>query len=189
VDYTDYKNSRDMAWRILLDCRVKELPVSVTEICRMLGIQIKLYKPQDDNDGMSLILNEVPMILVGSNSSGGRQRFTAAHEMGHILLGHVGKYELVSREPSPSDSPIEQAANVFASRLLAPACVLWGCRAATPEEIMRLCKISHPAAQFRAERLTLLIKRGMFLASPLERAVYAQFRDFMEAYRSVASGN
>ena len=112
-----------------------------------------------------------------------RQRFTAAHELGHILAGHVGKYTLVNREPSPQDNPIEQAANVFASRLLAPACVLWGCGVQTAEEIQQLCQISRQAAAYRMERLRVLYARQRFLTSPLERAVYEQFREYIKTHR------
>lgn len=69
---------------------------------------------------------------------------------------------------------------MFASRLLAPACVLWALDARTPEEIASLCKISHQAAAFRAERMELLYRRGKFLASPLERKVYEQFSKFID---------
>ena len=131
------------------------------------------------NDGYSTIINGQPMIFVSDQCIPTRQRFTAAHELGHILLGHVGRYQLVNREPDPKDNPIEQAANVFASRLLAPACVLWALRARTPEEIADLCQISHQAAAFRAERMALLYERNKFLSSPLERAVHQQFSDFI----------
>ena len=79
---------------------------------------------------------------------------------------------------------MEQAANVFASRLLAPACVLWGCGVRTPEEIAALCRISYQAARFRAERMELLYRRGRFLTSPMERELYERFLPFILEYRS-----
>ena len=69
---------------------------------------------------------------------------------------------------------------MFASRLLAPACVLWALNARTPEEIAALCQISHQAAKFRAERMAILYERNRFLSSPLERKVYDQFKEFIE---------
>lgn len=105
------------------------------------------------------------------------------HELGHLVLGHVSQYTLVNREPSRGENPVEQVANVFASRLLAPARVLWGCNARTPEDIMRLCKISRCAAEFRTERMAVLYRRNRFLASPLERRVFRQFLPFIAANR------
>lgn len=186
MDYREYKNSRDLAWRILINEEVTELPVMVGMLCRGMGIRVQRYDPADGNDGFSTVINGQPRIFVSGNCSQERQRFTAAHELGHILLGHVGKYQLVNREPSPTDNPIEQAANVFASRLLAPACVLWALDARAPEEIEALCRISRTAAQFRAERMEILYKRGKFLSSPLERIVYEQFSDFINRRRREA---
>lgn len=128
VNYQDYKDVRDASWRILIDCKVTELPVKISGVCRALGVSVRRYTPaeRDNNDGMSTVIGGAPTIMVSSLAIPARQRFTCAHELGHIILGHVGRYDLVCREPAPDDNPIEQAANVFASRLLAPACVLWG---------------------------------------------------------------
>ncbi len=183
LHYTDYQNARDMTWKLLIDMDIRELPIKPGEICKELGIQMKYYTPTDENDGMSFVAQQVPVIMVSNEIPLHRQRFTAAHELGHILLGHVGRYELVNREPTTKDNPIEQEANVFASRLLAPACVLWGCGAKTPEQIAELCDISHQAAQFRAERMELLYQRNRFLISPLERHVYRQFADYIAAHQ------
>ena len=183
MNYNDYKESRDLSWRVLINENIRELPVMVGQLCTQMGIQVRYYTPEDNNDGLSTIINGKAWIFVSDQASPERQRFTAAHELGHIMLGHVGQYELVNREPSSGDNPIEQAANVFASRLLAPACVLWALNAHTPEEIAKLCQISMQAAAYRAERMKILYDRNRFLYSPLERKVYAQFQNFIEAKR------
>lgn len=188
MNYKDYKNSRDLAWRVLINEHVTELPVMVGKLCRNMGIEIRFYEPKDGNDGSSTLIDGQPVIFVSKNCIPERQRFTAAHELGHILLGHVGKYQLVNREPSPQDNSIEQEANVFASRILAPACVLWALNARAPEEIANLCKISNQAATYRAERMAILYERGKFLSSPLERAVYEQFSGFIDRQKHREAG-
>lgn len=187
MNYKDYKISRDLAWRVLINEGVTELPVKVGVLCRQIGIRVGYYDTVDDNDGFSTIIDGQAHILIARGNTVARQRFTCAHELGHILLGHVGKYRLVNREPSRGDNPIEQAANVFASRILAPACVLWALDTKTPEEIATLCEISYQAATFRAERMKLLYQRGKFLSHPLERAVYDQFGDFIRRHRGGGS--
>lgn len=127
MNYKDYQNARDAVWKLLIDLGISELPINTVKICAELGIKLHYYEPTDESDGMSCYINNIPHIFVSSAVLPERRRFTAAHEIGHIILNHVGKFELVNREPTPQDNPIEQAANVFASRLLAPACVLWGC--------------------------------------------------------------
>ena len=117
-----------------------------------------------------------------------RQRFTIAHELGHILL-HGGN-GLYNREPSESDNPIEQEANIFASRLLAPACVLWGLGVTSAQQISELCNISLQSAEFRMRRMNELYERekrflnmynkSCFLISELERKVYRQFSEYIQ---------
>lgn len=182
--YSDYKNSRDLAWEILLQENVTTLPIGMVRLCGRMEIPVMLHDDPAKGDGYCCILDGQPVIFVYREAYRPRQRFTVAHELGHILLGHVGKYALVSREPSAEDNPIEQAANVFAARLLAPACVLWGCQAFTAEAIADLCDISMQAAAFRAERMALLRARGKFLASPLERRVFRQFQDFVQSNKN-----
>lgn len=193
MNYKNYQNARNLSWRILIDNAVTELPVKPVRICKNLGIAVHDYVPADDNDGVSFIKDGVPTILVSSVASPERRRFTVAHELCHILLGHTGTYDLQCREISPGDNQLEQEANVFASRLLAPACVLWGCGVCSAKEIAELCQISMTAAQFRMQRLGELyardhsmrstVGRGCFLLSPEERAVYQNFAGYIAAHK------
>ena len=180
MTYKDYQNARNAVWRLLIDLQISELPINTVKICAELGIKLHYYEPTDESDGMSCYINGVPHIFVSYAVLPERRRFTVAHEIGHIILNHVGKFELVNRELSPTDNPVEQAANVFASRLLAPACVLWGCNVRTADQIQELCQISRTAAEYRVERMNKLYKRNRFLTSPLEQQVYSQFEAFIK---------
>lgn len=189
-----------MTWKLLIRTGIHRLPVRVSEICRVLGIRVVSYSQgqrlitrldlQDnciDNDGFT----DSGIIYYNDSCVIGRQRFTVAHELGHILMHHSPSR--INREPSSSDHPVEQAANVFASRLLAPACVLWGMGVHAAKDIADLCDISLAAATFRAKRMEQLYQReaefrqkyarSCFLLSPLECQVYEQFREYIENHR------
>ena len=198
MNYKDYQNARDAAWKTLIRFGVNELPVRISPGIRAMGVALVPYSKSEEfltelglaylmqeTDGLSIRRNGRYYILYRGDMVPGRIRFTVAHELGHIILGHLDHktHTTRNREPQDDDAPIEQAANVFASRLLAPACVLHDLNALTPERISELCDISLTAARFRAERMELLEKRSMFGASPLERKVRRQFRRFVKSQR------
>ena len=58
MNYRDYKVARDASWRILIDCKVTELPVRISGVCRALGVSVRRYTPaeRDNNDGMSTVI-------------------------------------------------------------------------------------------------------------------------------------
>jgi Zn-dependent peptidase ImmA (M78 family) len=196
MSYRHYQNARDAAWRTLLDCKIKSLPVKPSEICRHYGWILSDYAAgarsiqllglsalAKRTDGFCTVTDHHVYIFFDSSLPVGRQRFTVAHEIGHLLLGHVGPglATVENREPTGSERTEERQANQFAARLLAPACVLHEIRALTPEEIQRVCGISHQAAAFRAQRMLELESRGKFYAHPLEKEVLTQFSSYIAA--------
>ncbi len=183
MDYKDYQIVRNLSWNILIQENITELPINIVALCKQLRIEVKYYTLPNNNDGECIIAEGIPYILISKNCSAQRKRFTVAHELGHVLLGHVGKYQLVNRKPSPPDNPIEQEANILASRLLAPACVLWGCKVKTADDIVQLCNISKQAAEYRMNRMNELYRRDQFLTSPLEKQVFNQFKDFISNHQ------
>lgn len=195
MNYENYKKSRNAAWEILLACRVDRLPVDLNVILRHLGVRIFAYSRSRELleaagltetakqvSGLTFFAGAQPVILYNDAELPQRIRFTVAHELGHLVLGHVrpGEHTRQNREPQLGDSPMEQAANRFAADLLAPACVLWGLDLHRAEDIARVCKISIQAARYRAERMEILYQRNKFLLHPLERAVYRQFEQYIK---------
>ena len=202
MDYSSYKESRDMTWKELINNNINSLPIKINTICKNRGISLISYSKGADliryiNNGEKYVSNDGfsigNKIFYNEKCSAERTRFTIAHELGHIMLGHTQSPALINREISPDDSPLETAANVFASRLLAPACVLWGIGVTDYHQIQALCSISETAARFRMERIDQLYEReqeflkrydkSCFLISPLERQVYEMFAEYIAAHK------
>ncbi len=197
--YDNYKKARDAAWRVLIKYQVRRLPIDIAQICIDEGFTLLPYSRMRDGlkqlgfadhagqtDGFSLRYQNRLLLFYDDTVSKQRQRFTIGHELGHYLNGDVTAQSTYrNREPSATDDPRETAANVTASRILSPACVLWHLGLTEASDIARACDISQTAAEWRAERLRKLTERdkefhrkyghGSFLMSPLERQVYKQF--------------
>ena len=131
MNYGKYKNVRNAAWRCLIDYNVTELPVKVFKIAEMSGIKViensevngdnklssgELVKSLFENGNWYIIFDETkPRCLC---------KFTVTHELGHIFLGHETKDGQYRRTINITKPEEETEADMFAARLLAPACVI-----------------------------------------------------------------
>lgn len=132
------KSIRALVNKILKEHSVYEAPVDVEAIASSMGIKVRREPGQDDLSGFlakSIGSNEV---IIGVNGSHPRtrQRFTIAHELGHLHLHALGKIHIDhnsqvtiqnyrNKESSAGISLEEQEANLFAAELLMPADFLW----------------------------------------------------------------
>lgn len=185
--YGVYKKARNASWQALIDNKVCSLPVDIVQIVRNNGIQLlknsQAKELRSGEAGISVFDGTQWYIVYDDTVPLGRKRFTVAHEIGHIFLGHPLVAGFHARTTGGKLPQTENEANIFASRFLAPACVLWGLNVHTAADISRICEISKEAAEIRAKRMTELYKRNMFLTSPLERHVYNQFKNFIDYNR------
>lgn len=185
--YGVYKKARNASWQALIDNRVDCLPVDVVRIVGNNGIKLlkdsQAHELRSGEAGISIFDGKQWFIVYDDLLPLGRKRFTVAHELGHIFLGHPLVAGFHARTTGGKLPQTESEANVFASRFLAPACVLWGLNVHAAADIAQICEISAEAAGIRAKRMSELYKRNKFLTSPLERRVYNQFASFIEKNR------
>lgn len=180
--YGIYQTSRNASWQFLIDNNINKLPVSLGVVCKNLHYKIledsKIHYLQANQRGISFCKDDIWYIVLQDKLNPPTQRYTLAHELGHIFLGHPlidGKYGRTF-----ANNQEEYQAERFAIDILAPACVLWGLDLHSAEDIARVCNISITSAQKRARRMEELYRRNMFLSHPLERQVYQQFKKFIE---------
>jgi Zn-dependent peptidase ImmA (M78 family)/transcriptional regulator with XRE-family HTH domain len=77
--------------------------------------------PEDDVDGAVLFVSEYEAVvaLINRAKPSLRQRFTLAHEYGHLLL-HRNRAEIWERDLFRANTPEERQANAFAAAFLMP---------------------------------------------------------------------
>ena len=117
---------------LLKKAGVDEIPIPVEKIARFCGAQLKYVPFEGDLSG--LLFQEEDQIIIGVNAlhPKTRQRFTIAHELGHLTLHshdalHVDRHFRVLRRDGRSSQaidPTEIEANAFAAELLMPTAKL-----------------------------------------------------------------
>lgn len=137
-----------------------QLPVDLDHILNRLDIAVKVLEASesDDTSGIACIENGKRVIYVNLNDSVVRRRFTAAHEIGHHVLGHVTPEGRQFRDgkhifTGDTQSIKETEANKFAADLLMPKLVL---EHAILEENIRT--IEALAAKFNVSQVAMRIR-------------------------------
>lgn len=104
------------------------IPVPVEAIALMLGYRVFGFEPAKDDaqlqDIAGLVKYDTKEIWVRTSDSPERQRFTIAHEIGHIAMKHQEGGVSIDFRSTFDGTPTEQKeidANKFAAELLMPA--------------------------------------------------------------------
>lgn len=186
MNYGQYKNARNASWQCLIDYNISSLPVKVSQIAKQSDITLLKNSVanllSENESGITLVQDDKLYIIYADDQSPQRCRFTIAHELGHIFLGHL--FAKNGKGFATTDDA-ERSANVFARDLLAPACVLHELHATNAAAIANLCDISLEAATYRAERMAELERRNAFYLHPLEKQVKEQFAEFINKRKNL----
>lgn len=126
VSTYDVKAGEETAERVRAACGLGSAPIHDLEafVEETFDVDVLIEPMAKDLEGLLLRDAEtgVAMMLVNSAAVVGRQRFTLAHELGHLVFQDTGLStpEYTSRQ----DKGIERRANAFAAALLVPKVVV-----------------------------------------------------------------
>ena len=203
--YRRYQKARNTAWRALLRLDEKCLPVDASALAERLGVCVHPWPDPAENVRLSALASQVSGACVSLRIEGtwhfflrreglnpNQARFAVAHELGHLLLHHAviplapGVYRFASEENAADviDAPrdlMDQDADIFAVRLLAPAFLLHETGVDTAEGIAALCGLPPHAAEMRADRMVILNERNVFYKDALERQARRAFDPWLSA--------
>lgn len=115
--------ARKLARNLISESGVKAPPVLIKVVASFLiktrSLQILGWDFADKTSGVQVTKDSAPFIGYNKNHHPHRQRFTVAHEIGHLLLGHTHADSV-----NDPDGPGETEANQFAAELLMPLAML-----------------------------------------------------------------
>ena len=111
--------TRAIARKLHKDAGIQEIPVSLWKVVEFLKARHDLEVlrfPLGAVDGLLVKVNGLPTIGFNGDKSWVRRRFTIAHEIGHLMLGHTLECNI--------DTDAEAEAGQFAAELLMPLAFL-----------------------------------------------------------------
>lgn len=125
-------------------------PVDVEQIARSLGFQIvRIQSVGDELSGLVTLKHK--LVGVNGNHHRRRQRFTIAHELGHIALGHPPESRCSIREIAC----FNREADTFASELLIPTYFLLRYTKSRPYSLLSLARLFDVSEEAMRLRLNL----------------------------------
>jgi Zn-dependent peptidase ImmA (M78 family) len=118
--------------RLLHENGISDPPVDLDRIARNLGVHVEYVRLADSLSGFLSTKGDERIIGVNARHHKTRQRFTMAHELAHVLLGHdtgevhVDKGIVLFRDADSTgtNAEIEIEANRYAAELLVPRAML-----------------------------------------------------------------
>ena len=198
-----YREIRDIAGQVLLERCPPRFPIPPARIissykkCRLVRFSVfsskMLYfdfmSTQDffgTRDACTLYDADEDRYLVCYNDTGmmfhqSRGHWSFAHELGHIVLGHIAETSrMVNGLTITTNELYEKEADYFAAMLLAYPAVVRACSINEPQELAALARISLSAAQNRLNSM----RNSAMMLSETDRLVLSKFSSFIEDWKN-----
>ena len=156
-----YEEIKQLITELLSDYSISTLPIDVFLLAGKMSIKICKYSEfvvderikiiSASQDGMSCYVADSRsyLILYNDEMDSNRIRFTIAHEIGHIVLGHESSCE-----------ETESEADYFARNLLVPMGILIHRHISDYVEIVNMFEVSYTVAGNVIRTLTARIDNG-----------------------------
>lgn len=163
------------AKRLLQKNSVNRPSVPIQRIAKSLGARM-IFSPLDSElSGMVYVKGRTPIIGINSLHHPNRQRFTIAHECGHLTLhkGLIGKeihvdkrFPMLMRDSLSATgiSRIEIEANLFAAEILMPRYLLTEALNNEPFDIDEEETVNSLARSFRVSPAAMRFRLGNLFA-------------------------
>lgn len=194
-----FHRAEEMADAFLIKMNITKLPFVPLDVLHQMGVKINTYgkianrlncsydeitETFESADGYSSYDADTNRYAVAYNETRlppERQRWTLAHELGHIVLGHFVEFDATRLTRAGLSNEeyrvLDQEADAFASEVLAPRLVLFESGAYHDrDDIKYACDISFTAAEYKARYLSRIVA---FTDTQEHLLLRKQFFDFM----------
>ena len=136
----------------------KTIPVDIFAIAQKAGVDLAPDWEPNAPSGRCFWENNKPFIRYNGSEHIVRQRFTIAHELGHLFLNHGSKFRDTPEEYRISAyDPLETEANQFAAEVLMPNIAIEYLIKKkdiySPDEMAKRLNVSEIAMKYRLKNL------------------------------------
>jgi len=184
------------AQEVLLENNITSLPVDVESLFKNYGYVLIDYSTAEEhcnridpfgfkyiNDCLAstyLLNNRYLTVYKNDIKPYGRLVWTLAHELGHIVLGHLKDFDETDVRKTLTDNQymiLEKEADAFAAELLAPIALLKNIHCLGPAMIQAMCNVSEEASMYIFDNVKKFGHRDVYVN--VEYLFFERFFDFV----------
>lgn len=137
--------------------RISQPPVDLDLITNKLGIEVHYHDMSDINCSLSIKNQDRYIIVILISGNYGRDRWSLAHELGHIVLNHYELYEIdtiyVDKLNEYERYLLDREADLFAEELLIPSDWVKYNQSFDTDDLKEIFKVSREAMVVRLSKL------------------------------------
>lgn len=176
-----------LALQALLAAEIDRLPVKLSTVAACYQVGLFTYRDyaratettmaqladRFGADGFSQNLRGRMAVFYNDSGNPRRVRWTVAHELGHILLGHLNGGGMDRKDS-------DRHADALAAELLCPQVVVTACGCGSKQQLAELCDISQTAAECRLREIRRREERRL----PEDELLLERFGEFIAERRN-----
>lgn len=186
------QNIKIAAYRFLLDCEIKQLPLTFADLERIAKDRnwlllsynegqdiIRRYQKSmyaESKDGFAIIEDNMVIILYRDDMPTAQKLFVICHEFGHVTLKHSNCGVLGKSKEETTEIKQEREADKFAEYVTSPPCVLKKCKVQSHIDVEKLTLLDTHYAATAYETIYSEPKRA---ETPEERRLISRFRRYI----------
>lgn len=147
--------ARAMARKVFSDLEIKHPPVNIEQIIRCHKIVVRYSMLPDIHTSFTIKFRNKYYINIAVSGTRARDRWSLAHELGHIILGHYDLYVVDTvdedRLTEKERYILDREADIFTEELLLPE--EWVLKYNNPKKVKEAFDVSWEAASIRLSNL------------------------------------
>lgn len=160
----DYARAR--ARISLKESGVVRPPTNLERICNEIGVQVHYHCTEGMEDSFMFLHHSVYHIVIAISGYQTRDRWSLAHELGHILLGHCNLYKVDTLDKDFLTEAeryiLDREADIFAEELLMPIQWVEKHRDSSINQLRKVFNVSKEAITIRINNLPYVSKESAY---------------------------
>jgi Zn-dependent peptidase ImmA (M78 family) len=149
--------ARAKARMVLNECGISRPPTDLEQICSKLGVKIHYHCTDGLKDSFMYLDRSIYNLVIAISGNQARDRWSLAHELGHVVLGHCQIYSVDTlRKDVLTDAEryiLDRECDIFAEEILMPLAWMEKHKHSSIDQLKKVFGVSREAITIRYENL------------------------------------